>query len=122
MGFALSMLGIFLLGRAKIKAPAKLRMRTDRSGQSLQAMNSNLSFSHQISPEALQSEGLQNAKNLNVIFMHNGHSFDAFEVLGVPAGAPTAMVEQAYRRAIINTDEQSSEFINAAYRALKSAA
>ena len=57
-------------------------------------------------------------KNLNVIFMFNGHSFDAYEVLGVPAGANLDMTEKAYRE-IIKNKPTDSEFFGAAWAAIK---
>jgi hypothetical protein len=57
-------------------------------------------------------------KNLNVIFMFNGHSFDAYEVLGVPAGANLEMTEKAYRE-IIKNKPSDNEFFTAAWAAIK---
>lgn len=60
-------------------------------------------------------------KNLNVIFMFNGHSFDAFEVLGLPAGSSLLAVEAAYARLKKTVDPKQAEFIHAAYNAIKRA-
>lgn len=38
-------------------------------------------------------------KSLNVIFMFNGHSFDAYEVLGLVPGSSYAQAEAAYAAA-----------------------
>lgn len=57
-------------------------------------------------------------KNLNVLFMYNGHSFDAHEVLGIPAGANRKMVEEAYALATSKMSSDSREFLQAAYQAL----
>jgi hypothetical protein len=58
-------------------------------------------------------------KNLNVLFMFNGHSWDAHEVLGLPAGAGRQMIEEAYKKAIARVSPDSKDFIEAAYQALK---
>jgi len=39
-------------------------------------------------------------RSLNVMFMYNGHSFDAFEILGLPAGC-------SYQKAKIQFDQDA---------------
>ena len=58
------------------------------------------------------------AKNLNVMFNYNGHSWDAYEVLGVPAGASIKIVTDAYQTALRKSDKESLEFLETAYRAI----
>jgi hypothetical protein len=84
-----------------------------------------------ISPEARQAEqevkmgfhfepdSVAKSKSLNVIFNYNGHSWDAFEVLGIPAGSKQAAVEEAFRIALKNTDKTSHDFIRTAFDAIK---
>lgn len=38
-------------------------------------------------------------KSLNVIFMFNGHSFDAYEILGLVPGSSFTQAEAAYQEA-----------------------
>lgn len=57
-------------------------------------------------------------RSVNVIFNYNGHSWDAYEVLGCPAGAPLPMVKQAFDQALRSTDPASHEFLRAAYQAI----
>ena len=57
-------------------------------------------------------------KILNVMFNYNGHSWDAYEVLGVPAGANIAMVTEAYHTAVRRSDKESIEFLETAYKAI----
>lgn len=59
------------------------------------------------------------SRDLNVIFNFNGHSWDAYEVLGLPAGSSPDQVETAYRMALEKVDESSKEFIHTAFRAIK---
>jgi hypothetical protein len=40
----------------------------------------------------------RNERGLNVIFQFNGHDFDAYEVLGIPAGSQWPAVEVAYEK------------------------
>ncbi len=54
-----------------------------------------------------------------VIFNWNGHSWDAYEVLGVPKGSGMREVSQAYERAIDKMDDESRAFLLRAYLAIK---
>lgn len=77
----------------------------------------------EVRPEVISKEALEEGKigakekNLNVLFMFNGHSFDAHEVLGIPAGASRKMIEEAYVMAQAKAGGQK-EFVEAAYQAL----
>ena len=55
---------------------------------------------------------------LNVVFNYNGHSWDAYEVLGLPAGSSPENVEVAYRDSMAKLDDPSKPFMEAAYRAI----
>ena len=57
---------------------------------------------------------------LNVMFNYNGHSWDAYEVLDLPAGANIARVREARESALEKVDPSSRDFIEAAYRAILS--
>lgn len=57
-------------------------------------------------------------KMVNVMFNYNGHSWDAYEVLGVPAGANMTLVAQAYQDAVARSDKNSVEFLETAYQAI----
>lgn len=73
-----------------------------------------------ISPETLQSQGISsNERVLNAVFNYNGHSFDAYEVLGLPAGARGLAVEEAYQRELKKHQPGSHEFIETAYQVLR---
>jgi hypothetical protein len=58
-------------------------------------------------------------RSLNVHFMHNGHSWDAYEAFGLPAGADFAKVEKAHREALAHTDPSSREFFDHALDAIR---
>jgi len=58
-------------------------------------------------------------KELTCQFMYNGENWDAFEILGVPAGSNLQMVEPAYRALKSKTHPDSFGIIEAAYGALK---
>ena len=58
-------------------------------------------------------------KVLNVIFMWNGHSWDAYEVLGLPAGTPIERVRQKFSELQVSTDQGQKEFLMAAMEAIE---
>lgn len=62
--------------------------------------------------------GGRSEKMLNVFFMYNGHSWDAYEVLGVPAGANIVMCTERYQQLIKNADKGKIEFYELAMHAI----
>lgn len=56
---------------------------------------------------------------LNVFFNFNGHSFDAYEALGVPAGSTLDEIQRAFQRSVQSSDPASQEFFAAAFNAIK---
>lgn len=65
-------------------------------------------------------EAVNKAKNLNVLFLYNGHDWDAYAVLGVPAGASLPLVTERYQKLIkeAGSDKGQIEFFQAAYDAI----
>lgn len=57
-------------------------------------------------------------KSLNVFFNWNGHTWDAYEVLDVPAGASLDTVYKAFERAKARADRETLPFLSAAYEAV----
>ena len=53
-------------------------------------------------------------KSLNVLFNWNGHTWDAYEVLGIPAGASYQMAHDAFVRAAALADQETVPFLRAA--------
>ena len=68
-------------------------------------------------PRAAKNE-TSREKSLNVLFNWNGHSWDAYEVLGLPAGSSFDSVKNAYARAMYETNEDGKPFIRAAFDAI----
>jgi len=59
---------------------------------------------------------------LNVFFNYNGHSFDAYEVLGAPAGSTPEEIQNAYQKTLATaTDPTSREFYKVALEAIQNA-
>ena len=67
-----------------------------------------------------QGETIQNSSetSLNVMFNWNGHSWDAYEVLGVPAGSSRESVTTAFKAMKLQADGESLPFLQAAYDAI----
>ena len=61
----------------------------------------------------------QQEVQLNVMFNWNGHSWDAYEVLGLPAGSNLNQVKKAYEEEMAKMDEESRAFIQKAYEAIR---
>lgn len=90
---------------------AFLLRRTPRAGLSLKLGLKRENF-------ALSSKG---EKTLNIIFNYNGHSWDAYEVLGLPAGTSLEKVTDSYLRILRQVDPSSREFVETAYQAIRQA-
>lgn len=58
-------------------------------------------------------------RDLNVHFNFNGHSWDAYEVLGLPAGASHEKVDAALQDALSRSEIESREFYKMACDAIK---
>jgi hypothetical protein len=57
-------------------------------------------------------------KNLNVFFNWNGHSWDAYEALGLPAGSSREAVTRAFVEAERTSDPEALPFLRAAFDAI----
>lgn len=62
------------------------------------------------------ASGKSREKSLNCHFKHNGQTYDAYQVLGVPAGAPFDICQKAFDR--LNGAE-NAELFKAAINALR---
>ena len=59
------------------------------------------------------------ARPLNVFFMYNGESFDAYEILGVPAGCSVVTAREHYTRTFAQRSENERRLYDAAILALE---
>lgn len=66
----------------------------------------------------LTGVGNEPEKDLNILFQWNGHTWDAYEVLDVPAGSSRVSVQKAFEKLRAEVDEESVPFITAAYQAI----
>lgn len=60
----------------------------------------------------------QSARPLTVVFMYNGHDWEAFQVLGVLPGTTLPLVTETYQNLLKNSDSSSHSFFEAAYMAI----
>jgi hypothetical protein len=60
------------------------------------------------------------SKEMPVVFIYNGHNFDAHEVLGLPKDATMEMAEKIFRK-VLSEKRDDRLFIEAAYAALQAA-
>lgn len=58
-------------------------------------------------------------KSLNVIFMWNGHTWDAFEVLGLAAGSSMEKVKQQFEILHVKSDTGQRKFLEEAYNSIR---
>lgn len=76
--------------------------------------------SSQRSPNVDEVAQRRKEKSLNVFFNYNGHSWDAFEVLGLPAGSSIEKVREVYEENLKLVDMDSRSFLECAYKAIVS--
>lgn len=64
-----------------------------------------------------QSQG--KARDLNARFIYNGHTFDAYEVLGLPAGASKQKIQEAFQKSKAEVNKgNSTDLIELAFKVL----
>ena len=98
---------LFLWGRrSAVAKPSALNLKAKTASDFLP---------HAVAPLSADKTG---ERQLNVVFVWNGHPWDAHEVLGVPAGSSLEAVQAAYKDLIRRTDSQSRPFLDAAYTAI----
>jgi hypothetical protein len=68
--------------------------------------------------ENLDDLNAENLKSLNPIFVYNGHTWDAHEVLGIKPGSSMAEINAAFKKAMGNSDIATHEFLKSALAAI----
>src|SRR4051812_2761029 len=108
-GFVVIILLLTFLRLRRVQRPSSLRMQNQSSDERFSPPKEhNLRLVKDFSEE----------RTLNVYFNHNGHSWDAYEALGVPAGCGRDLVETAYRDLSARLDSDSKEFIQRGFDAI----
>jgi hypothetical protein len=117
----------FLTGRRSAhKRPTSLNMKrgNETPGGVLQktdgGSNSVNRYSHPKYQKFLEDSATaaSQSKELNILFNYNGHTWDAYEVLGLPAGAGLVDVTKAYQAQLKTTDPESHEFLETAFKSI----
>ncbi|MES3037622.1 MAG: hypothetical protein V4736_06915, partial [Bdellovibrionota bacterium] len=57
-------------------------------------------------------------KHKPVLFIYNGHDWDAHEVLGLPRGSALPEVTKKYQQLLRTSDPAQMDFLEAAYKAI----
>jgi hypothetical protein len=103
---------LFLVGRrSALKNSPNFKMTADyaesQNKAKLKVIGENL--------EDLNSEKI---KSLNVMFLYNGHIWDAHEVLGIKPGCSIDEIKVAFEKVISKNDAGAHEFIKTALAAI----
>jgi len=126
-------IGFFFVGRKAAK-PTKLNMKAkSNSGPLILDPEKHNSLpASTISPPGPHLAQLSNTsgsfeadsrssaqeRSLGVLFMYNGHDWEAHQVLGLPQGASMHQITVTYQELIKKSDPSTFEFFEAAYTAL----
>jgi len=122
---ALAFLAWFLTSRKdNSRRPTQLRMKGE--GQANPAPPVTPSAQHpapsaataKVAPTQTPASTQRTEKTLNVLFIYNGHDWDAYEVLGLPAGASLTLVTQRYQELVKTAERGQLEFYEAAHQAI----
>ncbi|MGZ5279366.1 MAG: hypothetical protein ACXWC9_05465 [Pseudobdellovibrionaceae bacterium] len=106
VGLGLFLILIFLFGKKGAMMPSRLNLRRRSSSATAPAIVTR------------SVETVKPVKDLNVIFLYNGHNFDAYEVFGLPAAASFELVQQHYQAALKRKGHDRL-FLEAAFSAIQ---
>jgi hypothetical protein len=104
---AIGVVVMFLWGRNSIAKPSRLNLKEPKKS---------ISNIDEFTP--FGSEHFSGIRNLNTRFMYNGNDFDAYEILGIPAGSSIERIRFGFERCLRESDPESHPFFHAAYRAI----
>jgi hypothetical protein len=113
--FVILLLLFFWSSRNSSLKPSKLTFAKG-SNQSEPKMSQTTTNTKDLALDADENIG---ERVLNIMFVYNGHSWDAFEVLGLPAGSNLATAQVAHERLILHCDKSSRELYDRALNAIK---
>lgn len=108
----------FLWGR-KGKDPSRLSLRSTLKGPKTPVAKGQQKPDVHFYTEDASEAG--NSKSLNVMFVYNGHTFDAYEVLGIPAGSSLDSAKKAFEVQALDgaTSAEKRDFLQTAFTAIK---
>lgn len=108
VGFA----GLFFWGRRGTKPPSRLNLTSVNHSQKVQEKKSVLPKGG--GAETLGELHSTNLKDINPMFIYNGHAWDAYEVLGIIPGSSMEVIRESFDRSIQKSDVSSHEFLKVA--------
>lgn len=115
LGIGLLLVLYFVLGRSKPKPPTRLNMRAKDSEGKKPVI---LEAEDQQEVAIASNEPHETSRSLAVMFMYNGHDWEAHDVLGVPQGASMHQITLVYQELIKKSDARSLQFYEHAYAAI----
>lgn len=106
--------GVWYWSSRSQRPPTKLNLKAEDSAPVL------MEPEQKSTPQASSAppQKTPGSKQLNIMFNYNGHMWDAYEVLGVPAGMGLPEVTRAYQELAKKSDPSSHDFIYTAYKAI----
>ena len=113
----------FILGRPKAKQPTRLNMRAKSSVEKSPVIlepevMAEVAVPATVAATEAISHSVQESRSLDVLFMYNGHDFEAHQVLGVPQGASMHQVTEVYQNLVKSSDARSLQLYESAYSAI----
>lgn len=107
-------------GMASLSGDSSRKALTGEYAKSLTGNSEGIGGSSKRSTDPANAGEKESAprRSLNVIFNYNGHSWDAYEVLGLPAGSPIDKVNEAYQSCLKLVDQESRVFVDTAYQSI----
>lgn len=104
---------------APVKLPAENKHDRAQGKESNSGMNMPINIQEALRQEDQRKARTRTAtKSLNQFFNYNGHTWDAYEVLGVPGGSSLEKVTEAYQLALKTSNKESHEFLETAYKSI----
>jgi hypothetical protein len=103
--------------RLKLRGPAKGLSQTQSEPSASQ--KSRASAASNARDNAVASQGAPRVRQLTVYFQFNGHDFESYEVLGLPAGSSFEVVEKTFRALLAKEPPDSHDFYRKAFEAIR---
>lgn len=125
IGVAIFLVVILITARKKLPPPSKLDLSKEKvPGQDpLTQWKLRTQNSHQSKKPSFDLTAQPNTrkapKSLNVMFNYNGHSWDAYEVLGLPAGSSFEEVQAAYIKLVGTSKPETVDFLTTAMNCIR---
>ena len=106
--------------RARSGPASRLNFRKQIPGQSYGTLKKKeLESFHNKMNSKENIEESNYSKELNVLFEYDNKTWDAFQVLDIPAGSSSEVVKIAFEEALHKVDDDSKAFIKKAFEAIQ---